>query len=820
MDYETCYQAAIDLLELSEKEPRDRNEAQTRFDLVDHFLKYCMGWDHLEIKVENPNGPDYTDYELGTPRKMIYEAKRQSKHFEIPAGNHKHIHSLKQIKKLSKTNEEALKQVQEYCANRGVTYAAITNGEQVIAFVGSRQDGIEPLDGKCFVISSLNQLIKDFPLVHSLLSKVAIEENRLMTYLNSGGSVSTPTKLSSSLPTYPDLKERSDFQASLKIISDIILEDVLGDKSVEKTFYEQCYCEAGALSQYSLLSKKILSYRYAALFSPGDSNPTLQPVKGDRKKISKLSDEVVALTTSKRPIVLIGDVGVGKTSFIKNLINVSAKEEFENALFIYIDLGRQANFYDNIRDFVIDETEAQLHDKHEVDLYESSFIFGVYHSEVARFRRGLDGDLEETDPPAYKRALKEHLREKTKNKPEHLRRSIDHISKARHKQVVIAIDNADQRSLSVQQEAFVISEEIASGWGAVVFITVRPHTFYQSKRSGALAAYPTKAFTISPPRIDLVLEKRLGFALSMASGKTPIEQLRSSRLGMSSLAHFLEAILFTLNQTDELITLIDNISNGNVRTAVELIVNYIGSANADSERIIKEMILGEKYKIPVHDFAKTIIYGEYVTYYPERSMAFNLFDVSAADSREHFLASIIISLLDNADTLKSAEGFVRTDALFDKVQGLGFSRSQIEIKLRKLTNKKLIEASERITFEEDITGLIGQMPDSFRVTATGIYHIQYWSADFAYLDAMLFDTPIFDREVRQEIAGAIRNTDLSVRFNRAGKFRDYLTAIWRNSNIKSEYYSWEESVSLCSGSFEKVQYFFEKKETARKGFGK
>jgi GTPase SAR1 family protein len=189
---------------------------------------------------------------------------------------------------------------------------------------------------------------------------------------------------------------------------------------------------------------------------------------------------VLALTTSKRPIVLIGDVGVGKTSFIKNLIYVSAKEEFENALFIYIDLGRQASFYDNIKKFVIDETERQLLDVHEVDLYASSFIFGVYHSEVARFRKGLDGDLEDTDPPAYRKSLVEHLKEKTKNKPEHLKRSIDHISKARHKQVVIAIDNADQRTLAVQQEAFVISEEIASGWGGGSCIYYRKTSYILS----------------------------------------------------------------------------------------------------------------------------------------------------------------------------------------------------------------------------------------------------------------------------------------------------------------------------------------------------
>lgn len=817
MDYEIALEAAQRLLQIYREQSEDRNEAQTRFDLIDIFLKECLGWEHHEIKVENSNGTDYTDYELGSPRRMIYEAKKQSKHFDLPPTNQRHVQSLKQLRKLSKTNEDALKQVQEYCANRGVSYAAITNGHQLIAFVGSRQDGIDPLDGKCLVVSSIEQLVADFALIHGLLSRNAIQENRLMSFLNSGGSSSIPSKLSAALPVYPDLKERSDFQASLKIISDLVLEDVISNDAVEKTFYENCYCEAGALSQYSLLSKKILSYRYAALFTPDESNPSLQPVKGGKKKSVKLSDEIIALTTSKRPIVLIGDVGVGKTSFIKNLIYVSAKDEFENALFIYIDLGRQASFADDIKEFIIDEIERQLLEIHDVDLYSSSFIFGAYHGEVARFRRGLDGHLEDSDPPAYQRALIEHLKQKTQNKPDHIKRSIDHISKARHKQVVIAIDNADQRSLQVQQQAFVISEEIASGWGAVVFIAVRPHTFYQSKRAGALSAYPTKAFTISPPRIDLVLEKRLGFALSMATGETPIEQLGSSRLSMSSLAYFLQAIIYTLKKTDELLTLLDNISNGNVRTAVELVVNYIGSANADSERIIKEVMDGQDYKIPVHDFSKTIIYGEYTSYYPTRSTAYNLFDVTEADPREHFLASIIVALLHSAESLRSQEGFIETSAIFDKIQGLGFSTAQCEAKLRSLTNKKLIEASERITFEEDVTGLIGSMPNSFRVTATGVYHLHYWSADFAYLDAMLFDTPIFDRPLKEEISTQLRSTELLVRFQRAKRFKEYLSAAWSASNIRADYYSWPEAVAMCRESFDRVQYFFDKKETAKRG---
>ena len=55
-----------------------------------------------------------------------------------------------------------------------------------------------------------------------------------------------------------------------------------------------------------------------------------------------ITPELVAQSLSRRPIILIGDVGVGKTTFIRNLIKVDAAPEFENAVTLYIDLGPQA----------------------------------------------------------------------------------------------------------------------------------------------------------------------------------------------------------------------------------------------------------------------------------------------------------------------------------------------------------------------------------------------------------------------------------------------------------------------------------------------
>ena len=87
--------------------------------------------------------------------------------------------------------------------------------------------------------------------------------------------------------------------------------------------------------------------------------------------------------------------------------------------------------------------------------------------------------------------------------------------------MILIIDNADQRNLETQQAAFVIAQTFAAQTEAAVFIAVRPRTFHHSRRAGAMSAYPQKVFSISPPRPERVLEKRLEFALRMSSGTFP-----------------------------------------------------------------------------------------------------------------------------------------------------------------------------------------------------------------------------------------------------------------------------------------------------------
>src|SRR5450759_5302662 len=63
----------------------DWNEAETRFQILDRIILECLGWDRAVMRLEQPHGRTYSDYELGRPRVSIWEAKRENRTFELPA---------------------------------------------------------------------------------------------------------------------------------------------------------------------------------------------------------------------------------------------------------------------------------------------------------------------------------------------------------------------------------------------------------------------------------------------------------------------------------------------------------------------------------------------------------------------------------------------------------------------------------------------------------------------------------------------------------------------------------------------------------------
>ena len=246
------------------------------------------------------------------------------------------------------------------------------------------------------------------------------------------------------------------------------------------------------------------------------------------------------------------------------------------------------------------------------------------------------------------------------------------------------LDNADQRSLVIQQDVFIVAQEIAANWDATVFISARPQTFFQSKRAGALSAYPHKVFTILPPRPELVIEKRLIFALNIAEGNIEFNRLAGVKLNLRNIASFIRVLLYSLRNNTDLTEMLSNITAGNIRDVVEFITHFIGSPNVEAEKIVDFDQRGIAYVIPLHEFSKAAILGDYSHFVSNSSLAMNVFDVETADRKEHFLGLIIIAYLLWDNAARDRDGFLATGLVYDETQSLGFLPLQCDSALRRL----------------------------------------------------------------------------------------------------------------------------------------
>ncbi|MGA3115597.1 MAG: hypothetical protein ABSF90_14335 [Syntrophobacteraceae bacterium] len=767
-EYEDCRGSLAKLIEWYTTRKAQRNEATTRLQLIDRLFFECLGWSKDDVILEEPYGQEFADYTFSSPRRiLIVEAKREGQYFELPVGKERIEYSIQSLMRDNASLKAALEQVTGYCQSRGVPFGVVCNGDQIVALIAARSDGLPPLDGKALVFPSLDFALSHFQELWNALSKPGIEKKYLYFTLIGDVRRELPQKLSSTISRYPGTKSRNIFQTNLQILSELVIEDIARSSDLETLFLKECYCLSGALSQHSLISKYILQTRYAALFDSSAPGPLTIPLT-DKKGISP---ELIAESLSRRPILLIGDRGVGKTTFVNHLIRIDAPEVFQDAVTLYIDFGSQAALALNLREFVPQEIIRQLRDSYQVDVEERNFVRGVYNLEIERFNKGIYSDLKETTPALFREKEVNFIEQKISNITEHLKECLQHISKGRRKQIVVFLDNADQRSDKDQEEVFLMSQELAQHWPATIFVALRPETFHRSRQVGALSGYHPKAFTISPPRVDLVIEKRLQFALKLTSGEIPIQSTgQGIKIQLSSLDIIIRVMLDSLRRNSDLAESIDNISSGNVRLALDLIKGFFGSGHVDTEKIVKIYEDQGNYFIPLHEFLRAVIFGDAEYFDPDPSPIVNLFDVYYHDSKEHFLLPVLLGMLNATMASRINEGFLDTNIAYEQLQGLGFAPEQIDFAINRGCKKNIIE-----TIARKLPDPIHGMPPALRVTSVGLYHLNRLCSNFVYIDAILIDVPIFESLCNLQLRDV---QDIHSRLDRADSFRKYLDEKW------------------------------------------
>lgn len=783
------------LQEILEAFPTDSahwNEAQNRFQFVDRLLRDVLGWEHPYIEVEKIDElGGKSDYALGVPIKAILEAKKEAVVFDfLPSGPPRIVRKLRPLIEACKNLNSAVSQVLPYCMMHGAQIAIVCNGPQLVMFQ-AYIPGMSPIEGECYVFNGFDSYVSNFALLWRLLSPEGVLENRALRQLSLSRTPRIPPKAVSAIPEPNAYRYRSGFQENLRTISSVLLEHIEDNPAVKSEFYRECYVPLEANNRHLLLSKKIISARYRRNSESGSAPAALQArIQGGRVHIE---DGDASAVIGSRPMVVIGDVGVGKTSFFENLFEQLEQEEKARTYYIYLNLGEEATLSNSVKDVILNRIPLILRSTYGTDIDSSEFVEKVYSDELASFDRSVQGQLKEIDALAYAKAKIEFLSDKMSQRDNHIKISLLFLSRSLGKQILMIIDNADQRDFDTQQQAFLIAQEFAALRRMFVFIALRPSTFYQSKLSGALSGYQNRILTISPPPADEVLRKRIAFAVRVAEGKAAPAALEGIYLNLRSVVHFLNATLRSIRANSQIRTFLSNITGGNTRLVIELISSFCGSPNVECERIVRIEEQEGNYQVPLHEFTKHSLLGEYTYFNPLSSLvACNIFDVVAPDPREHFLCPILIAYLSSPLGVRDNDGFVHGSAILGEMSRLGFDQDQTSHALRRLARRRLIETPQAHYREIVVPDDTDPLQFFYRSTSIGLYHIRFWAGSFAFLDAVSTDTPVFDDTARGVIFSVADSLDIAQRYKKAEIFKQYLESKWHEGNYDVNYYNFQQ----------------------------
>lgn len=764
------------------------NEATTRRNILDTFIKDVLGWPDDEVKCEEHLQGDYFDYTLGSPqRRIILEAKRTGLIFDLPAGSQSGRMSIAAVRNHSASNKSAVDQVLRYCQESGTAVAVLSNGHQLLMFLGSRSDGQQPSAGQAYYYASPTDMLDHYSEIFDFLSPAGIQRGDLVRALSKKtAGLPPPPPLSSRIHSYPGYRIGSEMETDLRILGDLFLQDLVREETITDEFLNECYCSSGALSQYAVVSREILRTRYQQL----DDVVKTESARDKKGPNKGLTDDVLAGAITRRPIILLGDVGVGKSIFLKHLFRVDAKDVLKQTTVFYVDFLRHSGLVEDVSDYIVDVISRTLQDDHGIDLQDRQFVRSVYKKELAEFDRGIYGDLKSLNTEKYQERQIEMLARHLANRYEHVRRSLVFLQASHRLSAVIVLDNVDQHQAAFQEQIFIAGQSLADTWPVAVFMSLRPDTFHESRRTGALAAYQPRVFTVSPPRSDLVIIKRLKFARKelVAAGRLPGFPTGLT-LDSGNLTTYIDVLLDALESNQALVELIDNLSSGNTRRALDFVSTFVGSGYVQTSRILEAQKTARPYVIPLHEFQRAILYGDHKYYDPSTSPIPNLFAVSTKDPKEHFLAPILLAMVQTLGESESG-GFVDLRDVIARLQTLGYTPEQVDFHLARCYQGHLAELADH--------GDAGQL---IRVLPAGAYLYKRLVSSFPYIDAVVVDTPIIDPLSR----GHIRDVfDIDERVDRAEAFIRYLDESWPFGDELVSF-SWQDTVNDWNRTLESVR---------------
>ena len=354
------------------------NESTTRFRAIDTVLFEILDWHKEDVETERYcRAEGYADYVCMTEGQnlLVIEAKRVGTAFILNTDKlESRPYSFGFIASESKAAASAFQQAISYAATLGAHYVAITNGRQWLLTL-TYVEGKELQDRLVYVFESFEAIRDRFRLFYQCFSKSQLSHHEVDATLRDILLKPAPPKASSNINGYPHQAARNIFQNELSYVLDYVWQVMSQDEGTSD-FVNKCYVNPNSHKDTIALVKELIAKR---------TSEDAILAQHDIKSIDNLPQQLAHLP-SEKPFVILGQVGRGKTSFLKYLRYVAASEQLTNYIQLDINFIDRPDEVSQIPLYVYNEIERQLLELYKIDISEDHFVRGVLHSELQRFK--------------------------------------------------------------------------------------------------------------------------------------------------------------------------------------------------------------------------------------------------------------------------------------------------------------------------------------------------------------------------------------------------------------------------------------------------
>lgn len=722
-------------------------EQETRIKIIDRILIEVLNWPYEEIRAEEHTGSGYLDYKLSHNgfSRIILEAKRDGSKLDISDLTGGRGYKISGPTLRSKILQEGIEQAINYCGHKNAELACVTNGNEWLVFRGNRLgDGRDTCDGMGIVFPSLDDITSNFLIFYNLLAYESVQqfkfravfqeaEGRPIRHAGFSQFIRNPESL--------EIIPQTQFASDVDRIMTSFFRRLSGDEDPDMIL--QCFVETtqskSADERLARISQEFLS-RIRDLNTAGG---------GELQEIIERTKS----THQNAFVVLIGTKGAGKSTFVSRFFTYVLDPNIRSyCLFIRINLansnGDESFIASWLNHELLKTVEQTVFDEKQPEF---SDFEGMFFDEYRRMSTGTLKHLYDTNKDEFKINFGRHVEKKREDDPHsYILRLLSHAVKVRKKLPVLVFDNADHFSIDFQERTFQYARALYEQGLCLIILPITDRTSWQIARQGALRTFEHESLYLPVPSPKRVLESRIEFLHKRIDDeeKEPGRRYflgRGITLSLDNLKAFAFCLQEIFIETGEVSLWIEALSNGDIRTSLEIAKEVTVSPHIKLDDLFKSFIAKDSININPAAIKRALVKGRY-NMYPGSNNRFiqNVFTYPGDEGHSPLLGLRILAVLRDIKEPTNEDPFITVTQLNDYFQACSVDFRIVALWLDHFLKTELCRSY-------DPTILEANLAQKVEITTSGLEHLYWGVIDRIYQKAMCEVTPIHDRDAYTKI---------------------------------------------------------------------